>query len=93
MTEAKFLTVNIEVQGDSENTPEEALHHALASLHDRGLIISWSEPLEPVAYCSKKMLGNVHEKPNLYHYLAVNADAGRGNTLALYALHPPQAAI
>jgi len=38
------VVVTIYAHGDNENTPAEAVHHALAYAHKAGFIESWSEP-------------------------------------------------
>jgi len=43
----KEVTVTITASGDYENSPEEAVHHALQQAYERGLVSSWSEPLDP----------------------------------------------
>jgi hypothetical protein len=39
------VTVTILAQGDSENTPAEAVHHALEYARKAGFIEAWSDPL------------------------------------------------
>ena len=43
MTE-KAVQVTLWIEGDNENTPEEAAHHALAELHRLGRITSFVIP-------------------------------------------------
>lgn len=42
---SKAVTVTVWARGDHENTPEEALHHALRVAQESGRIESWGEPL------------------------------------------------
>jgi hypothetical protein len=45
MNESTPITVTIFASGDSENTPAEAVHHALAYAHKAGFIEGWSDPI------------------------------------------------
>ncbi len=38
------VQVIILISGDNENTPEEAAHHAMRRLHERGEIAGWRVP-------------------------------------------------
>lgn len=48
-SESAPVTVTIYASGDNENTPAEAVHHALAYAHKAGLIEGWSDPIPNVA--------------------------------------------
>lgn len=41
---SQAVTVTVYAHGDNENTPAEAVHHALAYAHKAGFIDCWDEP-------------------------------------------------
>lgn len=67
--ESTPVTVTVFASGDNENTPAEAVHHALTYAQKAGFIDGWSDPTPDLAYIS--------QQPSIDTIRATAADAIR----------------